>query len=76
MTPGQQLALERAYAHLHADGTWPSQDVLQRELASEHRDVLIREVVMQMAAFASIASPNDQVRLTLRGLVAVPAALS
>lgn len=74
MTSDQQLVLERAYAHLHADGTWPSQDVLQRELASEHRDVLIREVVMQIAAFASIASPNDQVRLTLRGLAAVPAA--
>ncbi len=74
MTSDQQLVLERAYAHLHADGTWPSQDVLQRELASEHHDVLIREVVMQVAAFASIASPNDQVRLTLRGLAAVPAA--
>ena len=48
--------------------------MLQRELASEHNDVIVREVVMQMPALANITSPNDEVRLTLRGLAAVPAA--
>jgi predicted KAP-like P-loop ATPase len=72
--PHQQLILDRAYANMHASGTWPSQEQLQRELASEHQDVLVRDVVMQMPALASIASPADRVRLTLRGLASVPAA--
>jgi hypothetical protein len=49
-------------------------ETLQRELASERRDVSVRAVVMESAAYASIASQSEEVRLSLRGLAAVPAA--
>jgi predicted KAP-like P-loop ATPase len=72
--PRQQLVFDRIYAHLHADGEWPRLEDLQRQLASERQDVSVRATVMDSAAYAGILSPSEKVRLTLRGLAAVPAA--
>lgn len=71
----QQLALfERIYAHRQSTGEWPRLEVLQRQLASDRIDVSVRGLVMRSAEYVGIVSPEEQVRLTLRGLGAVPAA--
>jgi hypothetical protein len=74
LEPRQLLIFERAYARMHATGAWPRLEALQRELASEHYDVSVRAVIMESAAYAGITSPNEEVRLLLRGLSAVPEA--
>ncbi len=74
LEPRQLLVFERAYTRMHATGAWPRLEALQRELASEHYDVSVRTVIMESAAYASITSPNEEVRLLLRGLSAVPEA--
>jgi hypothetical protein len=72
--PDQLLVFERVYAHRQSTGEWPRLELLQRQLASEHIDVSVRGLVMRSAEYAGIVSPDEQVRLTLRGLGAVPAA--
>jgi predicted KAP-like P-loop ATPase len=74
LEPSQRIVFERADGHLHATGSWPRLETLQRELASENRDVSVRAVVMAAQAYAGIGSPHDEIRLTLRGLAAVAAA--
>jgi hypothetical protein len=67
-----QLILERAYAHRRATGSWPTREMLQRALASEHiDDVHVRGTVMQGAPYVSFGS-GEEVRPTSRGLALVP----
>jgi predicted KAP-like P-loop ATPase len=72
--PEQLLLFERVYAHRQSTGEWPRLEHLQRLLASEHIDVNVRALVMRSAEYVGIISPDEQVRLSLRGLGAVPAA--
>jgi hypothetical protein len=70
----QQLVFDRVYAHLHETGEWPRSDELQRQLATEQQDVSVRAVVMEARDFAAFDSPDQRVRLNLRGLSVVPQA--
>lgn len=70
----QQLLLERVYRHRHDTGQWPRLQQLQRELASEQIDVGVRGTVLRTADHIGISNPDEQLRLTLKGLGAVPEA--
>jgi hypothetical protein len=67
----QQLVLERVYRDRHRSGQWPHLQQLQRELTSEQLDVGVRSVVMRTADHIGVVSPDEQLRLTLKGLDAI-----
>lgn len=62
------------YEHFHRTGTWPTLTELQRELASGHVDVLVRDVVRSLPEQLVHDPREDRIRLTVRGLAAVPSA--
>ncbi len=74
VSPEWQLLFERAYAHHKATGEWPTAVTLQRELANSHPGFMVRDVVHGARGYAGINAPDDEVQLTLRALVHVPAA--
>jgi type II secretory pathway predicted ATPase ExeA len=72
--PRYMEVFERAYAHRQQTGDWPTMEDLQRQLASERIDVIVREVANQARNYVSINAPDDQVKLSLRALALLPAA--
>ena len=69
--PDQQLVFDRIYASRHATGDWPRLEQLQRQLASERHDAKVRALVMRSAEYVGLVSPDEELRLLLRGLAEV-----
>ncbi len=71
MSAEQQLVFDRAYAWYHKDGAWPKLEDLQREIAAQRPDVLVRGAVGSLRNYVAFDQPDELVHLSLRALATV-----